>query len=160
MPHYREDEKYWDMQKTPLPRALSAWHFIYRYTHTLLHKKVKKPCSVLVGHADTKQKESAWSQIHLLTAHVNMHHRSDLIFISSCNQTFRLQGSLGQRKKLPKATQLSLISRRKGCELNGRKASGVNYLSPFESFSSSLTGQPMTNRLVRPCHPAFKLLFS
>lgn len=38
MPRYREDEKYRDMQKTPLPRAMSAWHFtyIYIYTHTVL----------------------------------------------------------------------------------------------------------------------------
>lgn len=50
------------------------------------------------------------------------HHHSGLILISSCNQTLRLQGSLGQRKKLPKATQLSSISRRKGCKLNGHEA--------------------------------------
>lgn len=111
-------------------------------------------------HRHGARRDSTRSQIHLLTAHVNTYCRSGLIFISSCNQTFRLQGSLGQRKKLPKATQPSLISRRKGCVLNGLKARSVNYLSAFESFSSSLSGQPMTNRSVRLCHPAFKLLFS
>lgn len=34
MPRYREDEKCWDMQKTLLPRAMSAWHFIHIYTST------------------------------------------------------------------------------------------------------------------------------
>lgn len=44
MPRYREDEKYWDMQKTLLPRAMSAWHFIYR--HFYLQKALcsRGPC--------------------------------------------------------------------------------------------------------------------
>lgn len=113
MPRYREDEKYRDMQKTPLPRAMSAWHFtyIYIYTQFYLQKALcsRGPCK------QAEEGEAAHAPNPPLAAHVNTYRCSGLVFISSRNQTFRLQGSLSQRKKLPKATQPSLISRRKGC---------------------------------------------
>lgn len=156
MPHYREDEKYWDMQKNPTTSQSTECLTCYIYICLYIQKML---CSC-GPRRHAAEGETAHAPTPLLTAHANTYCRSGLIFISSCNLTFRLQGSLGQRKKLPKATQLSLISRRKGCKLNGLKASNVNYLSASESFSSSLSGQPMTNRSVRLRHPAFKLLFS
>lgn len=151
MPHYGEDEKYWDMQK---PTTSRSTKYLTLYIYILLHTEN----ALLLWATQTWWKERQHTLTNPSTHSTCCH--SGLIFISSCNQTFRLQGSLGQRKKLPKATRPSLISRRKGCVLNGLKASSVNYLSAFESFSSSLSGQPMTNRSVRLCHPAFKLLFS
>jgi len=71
---------------------------IHTHTHFYVQKMLCScgPCRHAVEGDRTR------SQIHLLTAHVNTYRRSSLIFIPSCNQTFRLQGSLHQRKNLPK----------------------------------------------------------
>lgn len=112
MPRYRKDEKYWDMQKNTTSQSNDCLTFyIYTHTHFYLQKALcsRGPCR------QAEEGEAAHTPNPPLPEHVNTYGRSGLVFISSRNQTFRLQGSLSQRKKLPKATQPSLISRRKGC---------------------------------------------
>lgn len=96
--------------------------FIYKYIHTPLRRKKKKAQLFSCGLCRNAELRACMLRNSSSLSTCKTHHHSDLILISSCNQTLKLQGSLGQRKKLPKATQLSSISRRKGCKLNGHEA--------------------------------------